>query len=87
MPFPVLPGMGRTMNYRVRKKKSTPGGQRGHGISLGLLNNGMGSNIVYFWSQDPSPDTPTPRWQSVRHKQEWVAGAVGNLLVLGVPPL
>lgn len=80
MPFPVLPRIGRTMNYSTSKKKSTP---RAGGAWVATL-------FV--------PEIKTPPWKPppisgswVRHKQEWVAGAVGsvfgNLLVPRVPPL
>ena len=46
MPFPVLPRIGRTMDYSAREKKSTPrvGGARV--LPGASLNNGVGSNIV-----------------------------------------
>lgn len=84
------PQIGRTMNFSAREKKSTPGVGE-HGLSLGLLST-MPWVATLFLESRPLPGYPHPLGGSrVRHKQEWVVGAVasvfGNLLVPGVPPL
>lgn len=48
MPFPVLPRIGRTMNYSAREKKSTLRVGEAWVIPWASLNNGVGSNVVCF---------------------------------------
>lgn len=48
MPFPVLPRIGRTMNYSTREKKSTLRVGEAWVLPWASLNNGVGSNVVCF---------------------------------------
>lgn len=74
------------------KRKAHPGEWgRAQAVPRASPNNGMGSNIVCFWNQVPSPDTHTSGGSSMRPNKERVARALasifGNLLVPGALPL
>lgn len=74
------------------------GGEAHPGMGVGAQavpwassNNGMGSNIVCFWNQNPSPDTHSSWWQFYEVQggmDGWgLASVFGNLPVPRAPPL